>query len=64
MSEVPVRCFTCGSVTGNKYERYIALLTEGKTQAQALEALGLRRPCCRTVILGHIPIPVRVPTVR
>lgn len=29
---IPVRCFTCGSITGNKWDRYLALLQADYTE--------------------------------
>lgn len=29
---IPVRCFTCGKVVGDKYELYIQMLTDGTTE--------------------------------
>jgi DNA-directed RNA polymerase I, II, and III subunit RPABC5 len=51
---IPVRCFTCGKVTGNKYESYIKLLRTNHTEEQALNILGLRRFCCRRMIISHV----------
>jgi DNA-directed RNA polymerase I, II, and III subunit RPABC5 len=58
---IPIRCFTCSKVVGNKWEHYISLLEQGKTESQALDELGLRRYCCRRMLLTHIALdpPVR-----
>lgn len=56
MPEIAVRCFTCGTVTGNKWEKYVALLKAGNNQTKALDALGLRRPCCRRMLLTHVDL--------
>ncbi|GKT35283.1 DNA-directed RNA polymerase, subunit N/Rpb10 like protein [Aduncisulcus paluster] len=53
---IPVRCFTCGKVVGNLYETYTKLLADGKSQKEALEALGLTRYCCRRMILTHVDL--------
>eukprot|EP01115_Flamella_aegyptia_P000168 TRINITY_DN102322_c0_g1_i1.p1 TRINITY_DN102322_c0_g1~~TRINITY_DN102322_c0_g1_i1.p1 ORF type:complete len:72 (+),score=4.43 TRINITY_DN102322_c0_g1_i1:112-327(+) len=50
---IPVRCFTCGKVIGNKWEKYLQLLTTDYTEGQALDSLGLRRYCCRRMLLTH-----------
>ena len=52
---IPVRCFTCGKVTGNKwepYKEYIKIMT----QAEALDKLGLKRYCCRRMITTHVDL--------
>lgn len=53
---VPVRCFTCGKVVGDKYERYLALLREHSAEGAALDALGLSRYCCRRMLLTHVDL--------
>lgn len=53
---IPVRCYTCGKVTGNKWQHYNDLLKEGNTQAEAFSILGLKRYCCKRILLGHIDI--------
>lgn len=53
---IPIRCFTCGKVLGQVYERYLSLLDQQKTEAEALEELGLRRYCCRRVVLSTVPL--------
>lgn len=79
---IPVRCFTCGKVIGNKWEAYLGLLQAEYTEGDAviriclqilinqsykvahkliilffifvaqLDALGLKRYCCRRMLLG------------
>ena len=52
---IPIRCFTCGKVIGNLWEAYQALiLEEDFTEYEALDALWLRRTCCRRMLLTHI----------
>ena len=53
---IPVRCFTCGKVIGNKWNTYLTHLGNGTTEEQALDNLGLRRYCCRTMILSHVDL--------
>lgn len=50
---IPVRCFTCNKVTGDKWGPYCKLLEAGHSEARALDMLGLRRYCCRRMLLGH-----------
>ena len=51
---IPVRCFTCNKVVGNKWEPWKMLLKKEYSEADALDKLGLRRYCCRRMILGHV----------
>jgi DNA-directed RNA polymerase I, II, and III subunit RPABC5 len=53
---LPVRCFTCGKVIGNKWDQYITLLQEGKTEGEALTSLELTRYCCRRMLLTHVDL--------
>ena len=51
---IPVRCFSCGKVIGNKYESYVAKLQAGTEFAVAMNELGLKRYCCRRMVLTHV----------
>ena len=51
---IPVRCFSCGKVVGDKWEKYQKLLEEGKTSKEALDELGLKRFCCRNMVISHV----------
>jgi len=53
---IPVRCFTCGKVIGNKWEMYTDLLTSNYTEAQALDCVGLTRYCCRRMLMSHVDL--------
>ncbi len=44
---IPIKCFTCGKVTGNKWESYQKYLKDGKSDKDALDLLGLRKYCCK-----------------
>ncbi len=54
--EFPIRCFTCGRPIAQDYEKYLALLEEGKSPKEALDQLGIKRYCCRRMFLTHITI--------
>ncbi len=51
--EFPVRCFTCGKVIGDLYEKYQTLLKE-KTAEEALDFLNVERYCCRRMFVSHV----------
>jgi DNA-directed RNA polymerases I, II, and III subunit RPABC5 len=53
---IPVRCFTCGKVIGNKWEGYLELLQTDYSEGDALDALTLKRYCCRRMILTHVDL--------
>lgn len=53
---IPIVCFTCGRIIANKWNRYVQLLQEGKTESEALDTLGVRVYCCRRMLLTHVNI--------
>jgi DNA-directed RNA polymerase I, II, and III subunit RPABC5 len=53
---IPVRCFTCGKVIGNKWRKYLELLEEQKEMADIFKELGLNRYCCRRMIISHVDL--------
>ncbi len=52
---IPVRCFTCGKVIGNKWNTYISLL-DTMPEKEALDTIKLTRACCRRMILSHVDL--------
>ena len=52
---LPVRCFTCNHLIGHMWDDYLEMrkTTDGK---ETLDALKLRRICCRRMLLTHVPI--------
>ena len=57
---IPVRCFSCGKVIGDKWDAYLALLIEGRTEGEALSELQLHRYCCRRMVLTHVDLIERL----
>jgi len=54
---IPVRCFTCGKVIGNKYDTYIRTIEATEcSESDAMDELGLKRYCCRRMILTHVDL--------
>ena len=69
---IPVRCFTCGKVLGDKWNFYqkevqkvssedSVLNVNAKTlqqtkEGKALDALGLKRYCCRRMMISHVDL--------
>ena len=50
---VPVRCFTCGKLIGDKYKEFIRRTKEKGEDPQAvLDSLGLTRICCRRMMVS------------
>ncbi|EIN08168.1 hypothetical protein PUNSTDRAFT_68558, partial [Punctularia strigosozonata HHB-11173 SS5] len=53
---IPVRCFSCGKVIGDKWTRYIKLLEDEYSEGDALDELQLKRYCCRRMVLTHVDL--------
>lgn len=53
---IPVRCFTCGSVIADKYEEYKEKTAAGEKPAEVLDSLGVKRYCCRRMLLAHVEV--------
>lgn len=51
-------CPTCGNKLGQLEESYKRLLEQGKTPHDALDSLGIQRPCCRVRALWPVVIPI------
>ena len=50
---IPVRCFTCGTVIGELYEKFLQRVEMGEKPDEVLDTLGLDRFCCRKMIVAH-----------
>lgn len=57
---IPVRCFTCGKVIGNKWKKFMALHDAGHPDADSMTNLGLTRYCCRRMIISHVDLIIRL----
>ncbi|PCN51137.1 DNA-directed RNA polymerase subunit N [Candidatus Geothermarchaeota archaeon ex4572_27] len=53
---IPVRCFTCGSVIGDKFRKFMEMVESGVDPKDALDRLGLKRYCCRRMLLTHVDV--------
>ncbi|KAI0684925.1 DNA-directed RNA polymerases I/II/III subunit 10 [Cytidiella melzeri] len=52
---IPVRCFSCGKVVGDKWVEYVQMIKE-MPEGDALNALQLKRYCCRRMVLTHVDL--------
>ena len=50
---IPVRCFTCGKVVGDKYAEFERRVAAGEDPGKVLDKLGLDKFCCRRMIVSH-----------
>ncbi|MCD6478391.1 MAG: DNA-directed RNA polymerase subunit N [Candidatus Diapherotrites archaeon] len=53
---IPVRCFTCGSVIGDLYYRFEEEVKKGRDPKEVLDELGVKRYCCRRMLLSHVEL--------
>jgi len=52
----PTRCFTCGKVLSNKWNKYSNDVKNGVPIETALNTAGLKRYCCRTMMMTHVEL--------
>ncbi|MBS7627945.1 DNA-directed RNA polymerase subunit N, partial [Candidatus Bathyarchaeota archaeon] len=53
---VPVRCFSCGALVGHKWEEFERRIKAGEDAGKVLDDLGVRRYCCRSILLSHVEV--------
>lgn len=69
---IPVRCFTCGKVLADKWNYYVKEIEKDGTEesvlnvnaktlqktkeGKALDNLGLKRYCCRRMMISHVDL--------
>jgi len=51
---VPVRCFTCGNLVSDKFQEYQNKVKSGEEPAKILDSLGIKRYCCRRMLLTTV----------
>ncbi len=52
----PIRCITCGKLLADKYEEFDRRVKSGENPKVVLDEMGIRRYCCRTVMLTSIDL--------
>ena len=50
---IPIRCFSCGKLIADKYDKFIERVKKGDSAKKVLDELGLDRYCCRRMIVSH-----------
>ena len=53
---IPVRCFTCGKLIGDKWEEFANRVKAGEEAGRVLDSLGIKRYCCRRMLLSHVEV--------
>jgi len=53
---IPIRCFTCGKLIADKWEEFAERVKGGEDPGRVLDSMGIKRYCCRRMLLSHIDI--------
>jgi DNA-directed RNA polymerase subunit N len=53
---IPVRCFTCGKLIGDRWEEFARRVKAGEEPDNVLDSLGITRYCCRRMLLSHVEV--------
>ena len=53
---IPIRCFSCGKLIAHVYKPYLDLIEKGESSEDAFEQLGIRRFCCKRMIVSHVDL--------
>ena len=53
---IPVRCFTCGKVIGDRWEEFSRRTKQGEDSGKVLDDLGMKRYCCRRMFISHVEV--------
>ncbi|GBC75755.1 hypothetical protein HRbin06_01077 [archaeon HR06] len=53
---IPIRCFTCGNLIGDKYEEFVRRIKNGEEAKKVLDDMKIERYCCRRMLLTHIEV--------
>jgi DNA-directed RNA polymerase subunit N len=53
---MPVRCFSCGNLVGDKWDEFTRRVKQGEKPGDVLDDLGLKRYCCRRMLLGNVDV--------
>jgi DNA-directed RNA polymerase subunit N len=53
---IPVRCFTCGKLIGDRWEEFARRIRTGENPSDVLDSLGIKRYCCRRMVLSNVEI--------
>lgn len=53
---VPIRCFTCGGLIGDKFAGFSSRVKAGENPAAVLDDLGVKRYCCRRMLISSVDV--------
>lgn len=53
---IPIRCFTCGALIGDKWLEFARRVAQGEPPAKVLDDMGIKKYCCRRMFLSHVEL--------
>ncbi len=53
---IPVRCFSCGNLVGDKWEEFARRVKDGDEPRDVLDDLGMKRYCCRRMLISNVEV--------
>jgi len=53
---IPIRCFTCGRLIGDKWAEYERRIKNNESSGEILDDLGMERYCCRRMFISHVEL--------
>ncbi len=53
---IPIRCFTCGSLIGDKFAPFQSRTKAGEDPQRVLDDLGVKRYCCRRMLISSVDV--------
>ena len=53
---VPIRCFTCGKLIGDKFAEFESRAKTGENPAKVLDDLRVKRYCCRRMMISAVDL--------
>jgi len=53
---IQIRCYSCGKPIAHLWEEYTKKTEKGEDRKKVLDALGLKRYCCRQTLMGHVDL--------
>lgn len=53
---IPIRCFTCGKMIGDKFTAFQSRVNGGEDPAKVLDELGVKRYCCRRMLISSVDV--------
>lgn len=53
---LPIRCFTCGKLVGDKFDEFEKRVKAGEDPGKVLDSLGVKRYCCKRMMITSVDL--------